>query len=164
MEFKRFEVKYVTPDTEGWYETDKGNLYYLFANDHDGGWSCREDRLSEEHPKYWYSKINHGEKTIIEFEKERMEWSLKTFQDSTAKSSLLKLQEEIKEIEADIDSSSFLSINEEYADALMCLFDSAGRMGITPQIIFKAFAAKLEKNKNRNWIKNPDNTYSHVKK
>lgn len=102
-------------------------------------------------------------KTIIELEKERLEWSLKNFPEATPISSLRKLESEIEEIEVDIIEGAINSINEEYADALMCLFDSAGRLGITPQLIFDAFEKKLEKNKNRLWKKNPDNTYSHIK-
>lgn len=45
----------------------------------------------------------------------------------------------------------------------MCLFDSAGRAGVSVEDIFEAFALKLEINKTRTWIKNPDNTYSHKK-
>lgn len=99
---------------------------------------------------------------LIELEKERLEWSLKTFTEATAISSLRKLEEEIEEIEKDINAG--VKNAEEYADALMCLFDSAGRHGISPEEIVWAFASKLQKNKRREWIKNPDNTYSHVKK
>ncbi len=100
---------------------------------------------------------------IQALEAERLAWSLKTFPDATPISSLRKLEEEIKEVENDIINGAINSINEEYADCLMCLFDSAGRLGITPQLIFEAFALKFEKNKNRTWYKNPDNTYSHKK-
>jgi hypothetical protein len=98
---------------------------------------------------------------LIELEKERMEWSLKTFPEATAISSLRKLESEIKEIEADIQSGK--KVPEEYADALMCLLDSAGRNGISLENIIEAFAIKLIKNKARKWVKNPDNSYSHVK-
>lgn len=100
-------------------------------------------------------------KTIIELEAERLEWALKTFPEATALSSLYKLQSEAKEIEENILLD--IKIPEEYADALMCLFDSAARMGITPEEIFEAFEKKLEVNKSRNWVKNADNSYSHVK-
>jgi hypothetical protein len=99
--------------------------------------------------------------TLEELENERLQWSLKTFPEATAISSLRKLEEEIKEIESDINSGK--KVPEEYADALMCLFDSAGRHGISVNEIICAFALKLIINKNREWIKNPDNTYSHVK-
>ncbi len=104
-------------------------------------------------------------KTIIELEKERLEWSLKNFPEATAKSSLLKLLDEIGEVgkELDMPNATLYPLTEEYADCLMCLFDSAGRAGVTPEDIFKAFEVKLEKNKKRKWQKNPDNTYSHVK-
>lgn len=100
-------------------------------------------------------------KTIIELEAERLEWSLKTFPEATAISSLLKAHDELVEIANDINKG----IREpmEYADVLMCLFDSAGRQGIFPTEIFEAFEKKLAINKNRNWNKNHDNTYSHIK-
>jgi hypothetical protein len=104
-------------------------------------------------------------KTIIELEQERMEWSLKNFPYATATSSLRKLEGEIKEVELELNmpNINLHPLKMEYADCLMCLFDSAGRVGITPEMIFQGFAEKLEINKNRIWIKNSDNTYSHVK-
>lgn len=98
---------------------------------------------------------------IIELEKERLEWSLKTFPEATPIASLRKLEEEIGEIEVSIVEK--YKDPTEYADALMCLFDSAGRHGITVEEIFKAFKEKLAINKTRTWKKNPDNSYSHVK-
>jgi hypothetical protein len=103
-------------------------------------------------------------KDIIELEKERLKWSLEIFPEATAISSLNKLRGEIDEVERDL-RMGFIDdgAREEYADCLMCLFDSAGRAGISPDEIFKAFEKKLAKNKARKWVKNPDNTYSHVK-
>jgi hypothetical protein len=98
---------------------------------------------------------------IIELEKERLEWSLKTFPEATPIASLRKLESEIEEIEIDIIEGVKNPV--EYADALMCLFDSAGRQGIFPEEIFKAFEEKLKINKSRVWAKNPDNSYSHIK-
>lgn len=100
-------------------------------------------------------------KSLIDLEYERMAWALETFPEATAVSSLRKCESEIKEIEANIECG--IQDAEEYADAVMCLFDSAGRNGITIEQIIYAFAKKLEKNKSRTWAKNPDNSYSHVK-
>lgn len=100
-------------------------------------------------------------KDLIQLEKERLEWSLKTFTEADAIASLRKLESEIEEIEVDIINGH--QNPTEYADALMCLFDSAGRHGISVEEIIKAFAVKLEINKNRTWKKNPDNSYSHIK-
>lgn len=101
--------------------------------------------------------------SIIELEKERLEWSLKTFPEATPIASLRKLESEIDETEADI----ILGRRDpmEYADMLMCLFDSAGRQKtpIFPEEIFKCFEKKIAINKTRVWKKNPDNSYSHVK-
>lgn len=110
-------------------------------------------------------------KTIIELEKERLEWSLKMFPDATPRSSILKLQSEAKEVLKEIkilekfpDGDNGLeALTMEYADMQMCLFDSAGRAGVSVEDIFEAFSEKLEINKARKWKKNPDNTYSHVK-
>lgn len=98
---------------------------------------------------------------LLELEEQRLKWSLETFPEATPISSLRKLEEEIKEIEANINAGK--KDPEEYADALKCLLDSAGRDGIFLPEIIRAFAVKLEKNKQRKWKKNPDNSYSHVK-
>jgi NTP pyrophosphatase (non-canonical NTP hydrolase) len=111
------------------------------------------------------------EKSIIELEAERLEWSLKNFPDATPKSSMLKLRSEVKEVLKEIsrlekfpDGDDGLGdLTEEYADCLMCLFDSAGRAGVPIEDIFEAFSDKLKVNKSRVWKKNADNTYSHVK-
>ena len=100
--------------------------------------------------------------SIIQLEANRMKWALYTFPEATAVSSLNKLREEANEIEQSLLNGQPDPI--EYADALMCLFDSAGRAGITPLHVFEAFQEKLLINKTRTWVKNPDNTYSHVKR
>ena len=97
---------------------------------------------------------------LIKLEAERFAWSLKIFPEATPLSSLKKLQSEIKEIEVDLTLGR--RNPEEYADALMCLLDSAGRRGIGLREIVVAFSNKLEKNKKRGWRKNEDSTYSHV--
>lgn len=109
------------------------------------------------------------EKSIIELEAERLAWSLKNFPDATPRSSMLKLKSEVREVLKELDyleeypDQDPVNLPIEYADCLMCLFDSAGRAGISVLEIFEAFEEKLEVNKNRTWIKNPDNTYSHIK-
>lgn len=105
-------------------------------------------------------------KSIIELEKERMEWAKKMFPNATASSSLEKLKDEIREI--NIELNLVIPFNKqqttmEYADALMCLFDSSGRIGIIPDEIFEAFEEKFEINKKRDWVHNGDRTYSHIK-
>lgn len=99
-------------------------------------------------------------KTFVELENERLKWSLKVFTGATAFSSLDKAEEEINEIRADLACGR--RNPEEYADALMCIFDSAGRQGITAEEIREAFAEKLEINQKRTWEKNANNTYSHI--
>lgn len=103
----------------------------------------------------------NGMERLSALEDERLRWSLHTFPEATAHSSLFKLFEEMVEIEADIIAGKRRP--EEYADAMMCVFDSAGRQGIFLPELIGAFNDKLQKNKSRRWVKNPDNTYSHTK-
>lgn len=108
---------------------------------------------------------------IIKLEKERLEWSLKQFPEATPRSSMLKLKSEVSEVLKEIGwlerfpdgDDGLLDLSMEYADCLMCLFDSAGRAGLSAEDIFESFEVKFEINKDRKWVKNSDNTYSHVK-
>lgn len=95
-------------------------------------------------------------------------FTLETFPEATPQSSLNKLRAELKEVEALIaPNEAWMHSNEakaeEYVDCLMCLFDSAARAGISGKEIENAFQLKYLKNKTRKWVKNSDNTYSHVK-
>lgn len=100
--------------------------------------------------------------SLVKLERSRFNWSLKTFPKATKESSLRKLEEEIREIRKDLKKG--IANPLEYADALMCLLDSAGRAGLDAKTILIAFQHKLQINKKRTWKKNPDNTYSHVEK
>jgi hypothetical protein len=107
-------------------------------------------------------------KTLEHLEAERFEWSLETFPEATTHSSLQKLKQEILEVKAELRSIKTITgphpeLAEEYADCLMCLFDSAGRSCITTEMLRDAFEKKLAINKARSWVNNGDNTYSHVK-
>ena len=102
-------------------------------------------------------------KSFIELEQERMEWSLKIFDEATAESSLIKCEEEIEEIRKDLLNGTPKA--EEYVDAIMCLFDSARRAGFDVHEMRDAYEGKNQKNiHERKWFKNHDNTYSHYKK
>lgn len=101
-----------------------------------------------------------------------VEWSSKTFPESTMYSSLIHARKEIYEIESALHEiekrifierkvTSFDDVRYEYVDALMCIIDSANRAGIRPLELMDAFQDKLEINKARTWIKNNDGTYSH---
>ena len=102
-------------------------------------------------------------KSIYQLEEERYAWSLATFPEASALGSLKKLKEEVDEIEVNIYQGERDVM--EYADCLMCLFDSARRQEnpITISEIFDAFEKKLEINKKRTWTKNDNGSYSHVK-
>jgi hypothetical protein len=49
--FERHDAKDKHPKKSGWYNTDDGHLFW-FSNEQQ--WSCRNDRISEEYPKFWY--------------------------------------------------------------------------------------------------------------
>lgn len=98
---------------------------------------------------------------IIELEEKRLKWSLETFTEATPNGSLEKAKEEIKEIEQDIANGILNPY--EYADAIMCIFDVAGRMGISAREVMIAYELKVDINAKRTWKKNPDNSYSHIK-
>lgn len=93
------------------------------------------------------------------------QWAEKDgFPEATCPSSLRKCESEIEEIRYSlIHSEPAEEILEEYVDALMCLLDSASRAGFGTKAIVHAFKLKLEKNMQRKWQKNDDNTYSHIK-
>ena len=93
-----------------------------------------------------------------------MKWSLETFTEATALSSIAKLKEEVLEIESDVSNN--IRTPEEFADALMALFDVAGRLTVPITVIeiLNAFSLKLEVNISSEWIKQPDNTYKRIKK
>ena len=48
--YRKVETKQFPPKA-GWYDTDKGNLYWYES---ERNWSCRDDKLSEEYPAFWY--------------------------------------------------------------------------------------------------------------
>lgn len=103
----------------------------------------------------------------MEFEKviqEFLDFSLATYKNATASTALIKLSEEIKEVQLELafpTAPPFLA--EEYADCIMCLFDSAARADIQPAQLIQAFQNKLLKNKKRTWKDNGNGTYSHIK-
>jgi len=98
---------------------------------------------------------------FLDIESDRWEWSYATFTEATPISSLRKAEAEIKEIEADIEQG--VRNPEEYADVIMCLFDSAARQGISALEVLTAYENKVKVNRSRKWTKNQDNSYSHVK-
>lgn len=136
-------------------------------------WSDDQDMLPMYMEKYaelyYQDKVKNvfpdsSKKSIFELEEDRFKWSSETFPEASAIGSLQKLKEEVAEIEVNITDGERDVM--EYADCLMCLFDSARRQKdpITIQEIFDAFEQKLEINKGRIWEKNNMGSYSHVKK
>lgn len=141
---KKYQVKFYDAVEKG--NLDKAKLIVL----------QKEAALAQKN--YFFGKFITAH--IYNLEADRLKWSLETFPEATPVSSLRKLEEEIKEIEVDINAG--IKNPEEYADALMCLLDSAGRHRITLEEIVISFALKFEINKERKWKKNADNSYSHI--
>lgn len=42
------------PAKSGWYDTDKGNIYWFLGEEE---WSCRDDRISNEYPDWWLEDL-----------------------------------------------------------------------------------------------------------
>ena len=107
-------------------------------------------------------------RNINEVMTEFIEFSLPTFANATSFSSLDKLAIEVIEVKCAMDNDVFGHLDaghlaEEYADCIMCLFDSAARAGVGVESINAALCRKLVLNKSRKWVENADKTYSHIK-
>lgn len=107
------------------------------------------------------NKDNSWEKLMNDF----LKLSLFTFKFATVGSGVVKLQEEIYELAKAIDARprNRDQMAEEYVDCLMCIIDSSTRAGISNADLRRAFAKKLQINKERKWVCNDDLTYTHEK-
>jgi len=54
MLVEQIETRVEQPEKAGWYDTDKGKLFWYKL---ENSWSCRDDRCSEEYPTKWYRPI-----------------------------------------------------------------------------------------------------------
>ena len=108
--------------------------------------------------------------TLEELFKAHQDFAKKKFPDSTWDSSLRGLEREIKEVELargdyyvidDHENRKKLGI--EYADCFMYLIDSMGRLGFSADDLKELFKEKMQINYDREWKKNKDGSYSHVK-
>lgn len=73
------------------------------------------------------------------------EWSWNTFKDSTIRSNIAHLRDEIDEIEETPENI------EEWADVIILYMNAAHFSGHSMDDILKAVHAKHEKNKKRKW-------------
>lgn len=120
--------------------------------------------------KYFIEALSNAEITFEELAEDHKEFALKKFPDSTYDSSLRGLEREIKEVEsATMDyyvidgQKNRKALVFEFADCFMYLLDSMNRLGISMEELKKGFADKMKINKDREWKKNNDGSYSHVK-
>lgn len=95
---------------------------------------------------------------------EFLNWSIPIFDKATPASSLKKCIKEIDEIKKAFTDEPIneADIAEEYADAILCLIDSAKRAGFDIETIRASISRKIKINKARNWKHNSDHTYSHI--
>lgn len=106
------------------------------------------------------------------------EWAKETFPESTPLSSILGAKREIKELLAELGyielpngklaevmdhQIDMEKLATEYVDVIKYFFDSMARSGVTIDVFRATFEKKLAINKKRTWVKNADNSYSHVK-
>ena len=54
MIVEQIRTRVQNPEESGWYDTDRGNLYWWKCHK---DWSCSDGALSVEYPKYWYSPV-----------------------------------------------------------------------------------------------------------
>jgi|GEM_PF-1558512 len=102
-------------------------------------------------------------KTFHMLFEEHIKFTSETFPEATPLSAIKHLRKEIDEVIDELADYNPVTRAVEYADCLGCLLDSAARAGVTPLDLLDAFDKKLAINKSRTWVKNEDNTYSHVK-
>jgi hypothetical protein len=105
-------------------------------------------------------------KNINEIMEEFTEFSCKTFVNADSLTSLVKLEDELKEVRellnADYEFPEFMLI-EEYADVAMCLFDSLRKRGISIESLNAAMCRKTKLCINSKWVENENHTYSRIK-
>lgn len=98
------------------------------------------------------------EELIIEHQK----FAMDKFPESTWVSSLRGLEREIKEVEIE-SKIGWKRWVTEYVDCAMYLFDSMHRAGVDMDEFKESFWMKMQINKYREWVKNKDGSYSHLK-
>lgn len=94
------------------------------------------------------------------FAQDRADFSFKTFGTPAEHSFLLtlkKLQHELEELIENPDDEM------EWSDCFLAFLDAAQRKGYSINELVEFASRKLEINKKRNWKKNSDGTFSHVK-
>lgn len=109
-------------------------------------------------------------KPLEQLFKEHQEFAIDKFPESTYDSSLRGLEREIKEVESARDDYYVIDGQEnrrllglEYVDCFMYLLDSMNRVGFSAEELGELFEEKMKINKEREWKKNRDGSYSHVK-
>lgn len=105
--------------------------------------------------------------TVLNVCAAHVEWSYATFPNGTALGAMIHAGKEVEEVMRELMKHPTeidpWNLQEEYADVICCVLDSANRMGINPDQVFLALSNKLTINKMRKWVDNGDGSYRHVK-
>lgn len=95
-----------------------------------------------------------------------IEWQNKTFKQSTAKSKVAHLSQEIKELNDELnkETQNDNEIRLEFADCFILLMGAAASYGLSYKDVVFAISAKMKINRKRKWGK-PDKygVVNHVK-
>lgn len=65
--YEKILCKDEKPTRPGWYDTDRGNVYWW---PDENEWSCRDDIISEEYPKWWLRPTIYNFQSIEEWKNE----------------------------------------------------------------------------------------------
>ena len=97
---------------------------------------------------------------LIITEQARWAWSLETFPEATALTSLKHAENEIGEIRQSFELGDVDIV--EYVDAVALLFDSLQRAGFTMTDFVEAYSNKFKENTQKEWRRNGDAGYKHI--
>lgn len=160
MIFEQIKTKERNPIKEGWYNTDKGLLYWMDLAEE---WSCRNDRVSEEYPSIWYEKVKENSTTEFQlFLDELGVWTTKTFPHQTSVSKLHHLKKEVGELIEAIEGKQWTEeVEHEFADCFTLLFDAARIEGLSLIDIINVMKRKFDINKQRIWGEPDENGVIH---
>lgn len=85
--FEQIETTKQNPSERGWYDTDKGLLYF-HKNLYGSSWSCREDSVSLEYPRFWYKEVKEVIPDLSGATQEQKHLIIKELVETTAKAVL----------------------------------------------------------------------------
>ena len=103
--YLRIECKKENPEKWGWYNTDKGKLFWY---DLENSWSCNDERLSEEYPKYWYKEYSDQNTKPLIDEIAELKSKVSNWMDK-----YIEVNEENKKLQSELKDKE--SVNENFS-------------------------------------------------